>query len=45
MLTLAQAGVNAVKAQPTIVTSGANVFARFARVAHPYGLISCAPTS
>jgi len=45
MLTLAQAAVDAVKAQPTIVTSGANVFAAFARVAHPYGLISCAPTS
>lgn len=44
MLTFAQAGVNAVKVQPTIVTSGANVFARFARVAHPYGLTSCAPT-
>jgi hypothetical protein len=43
MLTLAQAAVDAVKAQPTIVTSGANVFARFAQVAHPYGLISCAP--
>jgi hypothetical protein len=45
MLTLAQAGVNAVKAQPTIVTSGSNVFARFARVAHPYGLTSCSPAS
>jgi hypothetical protein len=45
MLTLAQAGVDAVKAQPTIVTSGSNVFARFARVAHPYGLTSCSPTS
>jgi hypothetical protein len=45
MLTLAQAGVDAVKAQPTIVISGRDVFARFARVAHPYGLTSCAPTS
>ncbi|MEA2334849.1 MAG: hypothetical protein QOG40_1339 [Solirubrobacteraceae bacterium] len=45
MLTLAQAAVDAVKAQPTIVTTGANVFARFARLAHPYGLTSCSPTS
>jgi hypothetical protein len=45
MLTLAQAAVNAVKARPAIVTSGANVFARFASVAHPYGLVSCSPTS
>ena len=37
--------VDAVKAQPTIVTTGANVFARFARLAHPYGLTSCSPTS
>jgi hypothetical protein len=44
MLTLAQAGVDAVKARPAIVTSGADVFARFASVAHPYGLTSCAPT-
>jgi hypothetical protein len=44
MLTLAQAAVDAVKAQPTIVPSGVNVFARFAGVAHPYGLTSCAPS-
>ena len=44
MLTLAQDGVNAVKAQPTIVTTTADVFAPFAHVAHPYGLTSCAPT-
>lgn len=45
MLALAQDGVDAVKRRPAIVTTRADVFARFARVAHPYGLTSCSPKS
>jgi hypothetical protein len=45
MLDLAKAAVERVKAVPTILTTGQNVFAQFAKVAHPYGLSSCAPNS
>jgi hypothetical protein len=45
MLALGQAGVDAVKSEPTLVTTGADVFAHFAQLAHPYGLVACAPSS
>jgi hypothetical protein len=45
MLDLAEAAVKEVKIQPTIISTGANVFAGFARLAHPYGLTACAPSS
>jgi hypothetical protein len=45
MLDLAQTAVDRVKAVPAILTTGQDVFARFAKVAHPYGLTSCAPSS
>jgi hypothetical protein len=45
MLDLAQAAVNRVRVVPTMLTTGQDVFAPFARIAHPYGLTACAPTS
>ncbi|HEV7586389.1 MAG TPA: hypothetical protein VGO14_11480 [Solirubrobacteraceae bacterium] len=43
MLRLAQAELAKLKRNPALVTT--DVFGGFARVAHPYGLIACAPTS
>jgi hypothetical protein len=43
MLELAQAGLAKLKRNPALVTT--DVFGQFARVAHPYGLKACAPTS
>ena len=43
MLTLAQADLNKLKSNPALVAT--DVFADFAKVAHPYGLTACAPTS
>jgi hypothetical protein len=43
MLSLAQADLNTLKNKPTLVTT--DVFADFAKLAHPYGLTACAPTS
>jgi hypothetical protein len=45
MLTLAEHAVKEVRIQPTVISSGVDVFAGFARIAHPYGLTSCAPKS
>jgi hypothetical protein len=45
MLDRAQAAVNKVKIVPTILTTGEDVFAPFAKLAHPYGLTACAPNS
>jgi hypothetical protein len=45
MLDLAQQAVGRVKVVPTILTTGEDVFAAFAAIAHPYGLTSCAPSS
>ena len=44
MLSLAQADLNEVKADPSLITKSSQ-FADFAKVAHPYGLTSCAPDS
>jgi hypothetical protein len=43
MLDLAQADLDKLKRNPALV--GTDVFGDFARVAHPYGLTACAPTS
>ncbi len=43
MLALAQADLEKVKADPALIAT--DVFAEFAKVAHPYGLTACAPTS
>jgi hypothetical protein len=43
MLRLAEADLNKLKANPALVAT--DVFGGFARVAHPYGLTACAPTS
>jgi hypothetical protein len=45
MLKLAEHAVKEVKIQPTVISSGVDVFSGFASVAHPYGLTSCAPKS
>lgn len=45
MLKLAEHAVKEVKIQPTVISSGVDVFAGFAHIAHPYGLTSCAPKS
>ncbi len=45
MLDVAQQAVSRVKVVPTILTTGEDVFAPFAALAHPYGLTSCAPNS
>jgi hypothetical protein len=43
MLKLAEADLNKLKRNPALVAT--DVFGGFARVAHPYGLVACAPTS
>jgi hypothetical protein len=43
MLNLAQTDLNRLKSEPALVRT--DVFADFAKVAHPYGLTACAPTS
>jgi len=43
LLHLVQADVNKLMAHPALVST--DVFADFAKVAHPYGLTSCAPLS
>jgi hypothetical protein len=43
MLKLAEADLAKLKRNPALVTT--DVFGGFARVAHPYGLVACAPTS
>jgi hypothetical protein len=43
MLNMVQADLNRLKSKPTLITT--DVFAGFAKVAHPYGLTACAPTS
>jgi hypothetical protein len=43
MLALAQADLEKIKADPALIAT--DVFASFAKVAHPYGLTACAPTS
>jgi hypothetical protein len=45
MFKLAENAVREVRIQPTVISSGVDVFAGFARIAHPYGLTSCAPKS
>jgi len=45
MLALAEHAVKEVKIQPTVISSGIDVFAGFAQIAHPYGLTSCSPRS
>jgi hypothetical protein len=44
MLDTAQADLDKLKADPSLV-GDSNLFANFAKVAHPYGLTSCAPNS
>jgi hypothetical protein len=43
MLKLAEADLAKLKRNPALVAT--DVFGGFARVAHPYGLVACAPTS
>jgi hypothetical protein len=43
MLKLVQADLNRLKSNPALVAT--DVFADFAKVAHPYGLTACAPLS
>ncbi len=43
MLALAQADLNKIENDPSLIATDA--FADFAKVAHPYGLTACAPTS
>jgi hypothetical protein len=43
MLRLAETDLAKLKHDPALVTT--DVFGGFARVAHPYGLVACAPTS
>jgi hypothetical protein len=43
MVKLAEADLNRLKRNPALVTT--DVFGGFAKVAHPYGLVACAPTS
>jgi hypothetical protein len=45
MLNLAQQAVGRVRVVPTILTTGEDVFAPFAAIAHPYGLTACSPNS
>jgi hypothetical protein len=40
-LSLAQADLNKVKANPVLLVGSADQFADFAKVAHPYGLTAC----
>lgn len=41
----AQADLDKVKSEPRLVVHGIDVFSNFAKLAHPYGLTSCAPRS
>jgi hypothetical protein len=43
MLTLAQADLSKLESNPVLIAT--DVFGDFAKVAHPYGLTACAPTS
>jgi hypothetical protein len=43
MLKLAEGDLNKLKRNPALLAT--DVFGGFARVAHPYGLVACAPTS
>jgi hypothetical protein len=43
LLALAQADLNKLQSNPALIAT--DVFADFAKVAHPYGLTACAPTS
>jgi hypothetical protein len=43
MLRLAEADLGRLRRNPALVAT--DVFGGFARVAHPYGLVACAPTS
>jgi hypothetical protein len=45
IINTAQADLDKVKSEPTLVVHGVDVFANFAKIAHPYGLTSCAPRS
>jgi hypothetical protein len=45
MLDMAQADLNKVKADPTLLAGNTDPFADFAKVAHPYGLTACDPSS
>jgi hypothetical protein len=45
MLNLAQADLNKVKADPTLLFGKTDQFTNFAKIAHPYGLTRCAPDS
>ncbi len=45
MLNLAQADLNKIKADPTLIVGKTDQFANFAKIAHPYGLNRCAPNS
>ena len=45
MLDLAQADLNKVKADPTLLFGKTDPFANFAKVAHPYGLTRCDPSN
>jgi hypothetical protein len=45
IINTAQADLDKVKSEPALVVHGIDVFANFAKIAHPYGLTSCAPRS
>ncbi|MGH2967347.1 MAG: hypothetical protein ACRDMH_18465 [Solirubrobacterales bacterium] len=45
MLNIAQADLNKIKADPTLLVGKQDQFANFAKIAHPYGLTRCAPSS
>jgi hypothetical protein len=45
MLDLAQADLNKIKGDPTLLVSQNDPFANFAKIAHPYGLTQCAAGS
>ncbi|MGH2974313.1 MAG: hypothetical protein ACRDLL_05510 [Solirubrobacterales bacterium] len=45
MLDLAQADLNKLKSDPTLLVKQNDTFANFAKIAHPYGLTKCAAGS
>jgi hypothetical protein len=45
ILSLAQADLNKVKSNPTLLAATTSPFANFAKIAHPYGLTACAPNA
>jgi hypothetical protein len=45
MLRLAQADLNKGKRSPALLLGNRTLFANFAKIAHPYGLVSCARSS